>query len=47
MLSDADVDLKKDTKKDETLAEYMARKETEYQKKLMEEALSNGIGTLL
>ena len=23
--------------------EYMARKETEYQKKLMEEALSNGI----
>ena len=47
MLSDADVDLKKDTKKDETLAEYMARKVTEYQKKLMEEALSNGIGTLL
>ena len=43
----ADVELKKDTRKDETLAEYMARKETEYQKKLMEEALSNGIGTLL
>ena len=47
MLSDADVDLKKDTKKDETLAEYMARKEEEYQKKLFKDAMSKGLGTLL
>jgi hypothetical protein len=43
----ADVELKKDTRKDETLAEYMARKEEEYQKKLFKDAMSKGLGTLL